>query len=271
MVRLAALWIFVFFSVGTAHGTELILTFDDGPISKDWWTKKIKECPSSSEYLSDLKRILIALEKQKMKAVFYVTGWGATERSKDCEARTEEGYRKAFQEGLKLIAKSDQWIGLHAFDHFKYKNPFLSQKEMREDLQKLISEIEKADFQFERIWRPPYGSQAFGRDELVKKMKLSWRKWKIDSMDWVYHDDAFPLFKMNSGPKAWKAQVRRSIRDGLKKYQKSKRAWVDLMFHVNERTSQEIGLFLEDIRKGQGALTMTEGGKGSATQSYLAR
>ncbi|MGC9974185.1 MAG: polysaccharide deacetylase family protein [Gaiellaceae bacterium] len=113
---------------GTAENSLLALTFDDGPSP---WTVEI----------------LDLLAEHRARATFFVLGASI--------ARRESTLRRTIAEGHQL--------GLHSWSHPHLGD--LSPDEIREEMLRTQTAIERATGTVARIWRPPY----FEADERVRR------------------------------------------------------------------------------------------------------
>ncbi|MFZ5827549.1 MAG: polysaccharide deacetylase family protein [Bacillota bacterium] len=125
----------------------VLLTFDDGP----------------SEYTVP---ILETLAKENIKAVFFITGYGARNHPDLVERIHQEGHI----------------LAVHSVTHANLSR--LSLQDQRKDLEPLVTLIEKVTGEKPRYFRPPFGAYNDDLRRLVDEMGMELINWTNGSLDW---------------------------------------------------------------------------------------
>ncbi len=128
---------------------KIALTFDDGPSSKT-------------------NEILQVLDKQKIKATFFILG-------KNIDKYPNE---------LKNINVQNHEIGNHGYSHSNMA--LLQDEEILEEIKKTQTLIFNIINFYPRIFRFPYGSYKNQSLEIIDFPIIMWNN---DSMDWLYSDE----------------------------------------------------------------------------------
>lgn len=261
----------------TNHKTVIIPTFDDGPFDRGLWSKKAKFCPSEKEFLKPLNEILATLKSLDLLGVFYVNGWGNIDLDANCETRTREGLSRIFRKGLKVISNEGHIIGLHSFTHDAYRKKGFSKQDIKNDIMQLQTEIKEADLKKNKIscknkssisplWRTPYGSHEDKMFEISMDMDLVPRLWKIDSLDYLAHDDSPVRFLFKKPLTSYMANQVGFAVSSQSSSADTKDPYLDILFHVNRHTSKNLHQLLYDIQsyleKNKRAKFTEEGGEG---------
>lgn len=138
-----------------AHQNDkvVMLTFDDGPSETD-----------------STAQILDVLKEKQVKAVFFVTGYGAKHTDM-----------------LKRIASEGHEIGLHTMTHQDLSA--LTPVEIREELEPLIQTVEEVTGQRPKYLRPPFGSYNDDVLAVANDLGLEVITWTSGSLDWEDNDE----------------------------------------------------------------------------------
>jgi delta-lactam-biosynthetic de-N-acetylase len=132
-----------------AAGLKVVmLTFDDGP------TKTITP------------QILDVLKKEKIRAIFFVTGYSV----------------EANPDMLKRIAAEGHIIGVHTMTHPDLTK--MSEDEQRKEIEPLIKTIVDLTGKRPTYFRPPFGSYNKDLLALSKELGLTVTTWSNGSLDW---------------------------------------------------------------------------------------
>lgn len=132
-----------------ARGRKVaMLTFDDGPN------------PGTTEQILDV------LKQYNVRAVFFVTGYGA--RHTDL---------------LRRIAAEGHIIGTHTMTHANLRE--LSREEQRREIVGVNEMVEAATGQKVRYFRPPFGAYNEDTLALMEELGLELINWSHGSRDWV--------------------------------------------------------------------------------------
>lgn len=131
-----------------AQGKKVaMLTFDDGPHPKHTDT------------------VLAALKRENVKALFFVTGYGAKNR-----------------DVLERIYRDGHTIGVHTMTHPNMTK--LSAEQMRQEIEPLIAIIEQVTGQKPKYFRPPFGAYNDELRKLLKEYNMELVNWTNGSLDW---------------------------------------------------------------------------------------
>lgn len=125
-----------------------MLTFDDGP------TKDVTP------------QILDTLKKEKVRAIFFVTGYSVA----------------ANPDMLKRIAAEGHIIGVHTMSHPDLAK--LSKDDQRKEIEPLIKTITDLTGKRPTYIRPPFGSYNKDTLALCKELGLTVTTWSNGSLDW---------------------------------------------------------------------------------------
>lgn len=200
------------------HPVTFIPTFDDGPLNKDLTTIERNPCPTAEEIARPLEKILTTLREQ-------------------------------FQILTRRIESEGHIVGLHAFDHLNYQDPFFSEDAIREDITHVIAEIRAAGIEPHPVWRTPYFSHAKERETIAKELGIVTHDVDIDSLDSFTHPDS-PMRDIVT-PALWWKVVSSAIDHAI--------AWqvipdnklnVDMLSHVNETTAENLPRILDRVKQG---------------------
>ncbi|MFO7172511.1 MAG: polysaccharide deacetylase family protein [Bacillota bacterium] len=132
-----------------ARGRKVaMLTFDDGPN------------PGTTEQILDV------LKQYNVRAVFFVTGYGA--RHTDL---------------LRRIAAEGHIIGTHTMTHANLRE--LSREEQRREIVGVNEMVEAATGQKVRYFRPPFGAYNEDTLALMEELGLELINWSHGSRDWL--------------------------------------------------------------------------------------
>ena len=225
----------------------VIPTFDDGPLNRNIWKKSVSSCPSEEEFLRPLNKILEKLKSKNILSVFYVSAWGDIDLDSNCPTRTEPILKKIFQQGLKKIEKAGHLIAIHSYKHTLYRNKNFDKKMMYNDIIKLKKEIAAAGVKLSNLWRTPYGSHALLQNTLKKELNLVSHMWELDSFDYLEHDDS-PVKMFFSNKNSWRLANQFGLAYTTHYIDKqSKKKYIDILFHVNERTANNLDNLLRDV------------------------
>ena len=110
--------------------------------------------------------LLDILEKYNVKSTFFLVG----------------DWVRKYPDDVKAIAKAGHDVGNHSDTH-----PYMTQKdtsEMRTEIEKCSSEIEKLTGKKPTLFRPPYGDYNNNVVDTVNDMGLYCVQWDVDSLDW---------------------------------------------------------------------------------------
>lgn len=130
-----------------AEQRVVLLTFDDGPSE---WTPAI----------------LDALAKEKVQAVFFITGYSARQHP----------------ELLERIHRDGHLLGVHTMTHPNMSQ--LSRAEQRKEIEPLVELIEQVTGEKPRYFRPPFGAYNQDLIDLLQEMELELINWTNGSLDW---------------------------------------------------------------------------------------
>lgn len=125
----------------------MLLTFDDGP----------------SEYTVP---ILETLAKENIKAIFFITGYGA----------------RNHPELVERIHKEGHILAVHTMTHPNMRR--LTKDGQRQEIQPLVELIEKVSGQKPRYFRPPFGAYNDDLRQLLMEMDMELINWTNGSKDW---------------------------------------------------------------------------------------
>lgn len=139
----------------------LLLTFDDGP------------------HPENTPEILGILEKNGVKAVFFVTG-----------SKVEE-----YPEIVKKISEKGHTIGNHSFSHSNLF-PFYLKNTMLSELERTAVLVEKLTGKKLRYFRPPFGVTNPRIAYAAKKLNYVTVGWSVRSKDTVLKDSGVILKKV---------------------------------------------------------------------------
>jgi peptidoglycan/xylan/chitin deacetylase (PgdA/CDA1 family) len=237
-----------------SQATRVILTFDDGPIGVE--QQEQNYAGSVEGWLADLDRILSTLTQWgaergcQIQAVFYAClGRFEPGRIFDVAAAKKLPHFPVFVEGLKRICGAGHILALHALNHRTYELVPHGGAGPREDIQALLDLMEDPGVAapFERTWRPPFGGLLTlqNEGEIAAELHLTHRAWAIDSEDWVYHQDSWGGLVNED---LWWDVVQQALAGGIFWHGGRGSQWVDILCHVNHRTSSrlpEILAFIE--------------------------
>lgn len=120
------------------------LTFDDGPTKGATAT------------------ILAALEREGIKATFFLTG--AEIEANPVEAR--------------MIVAAGHQIGNHSYSHRRMV--FMSYKTIADEIEKTNQLIRSLDYQGEIVFRPPYGKKLFGLPYYLQQKGITTITWDVE-------------------------------------------------------------------------------------------
>lgn len=129
----------------------VMLTFDDGPS---------KEATA---------RILDTLKEYNVKALFFVTGYGAKNRDL-----------------LERIHREGHTIGNHTSNHENLTK--LTKEQMRQEIAPVNQMIEQITGKKPKYFRPPFGAYNKAEGEVLKEFGLEWMNWSVGSLDWETKD-----------------------------------------------------------------------------------
>jgi hypothetical protein len=136
---------------------------------------------------------------------------------------------------------------LHAFNHNAYQ--ILNQDPERDiwALLDLMGGLQGVPWH--RTWRPPYGGDLTFEDEerIAARLGLKHRKWSIDSNDWQYHADALGALVPEW---LWPVVVKQSLSARILAPTWVSDKWLDILLHVNGRTSSHLGEILRMVEEG---------------------
>ena len=110
--------------------------------------------------------LLDTLDKYNVKSTFFLVG----------------DWVRKYPEDVKAIAKAGHDVGNHSDTH-----PYMTQKdtsEMRSEIEKCSSEIEKLTGKKPTLFRPPYGDYNNDVVDTVNDMGMYCVQWDVDSLDW---------------------------------------------------------------------------------------
>jgi peptidoglycan/xylan/chitin deacetylase (PgdA/CDA1 family) len=124
-----------------------MLTFDDGPSN---FTRSILE----------------TLKQENVKAVFFITGYGARNHPDLVERIHREGHI----------------LAVHTMTHPNMAR--LPKAEQRKEIQPLVELIEKVTGQRPKYFRPPFGAYNQDLRDLLAEMDLELINWTDGSLDW---------------------------------------------------------------------------------------
>lgn len=114
----------------------------------------------------DLDEILAILEKEQVKATFFVTGdWIST-----------------YPEAIKKIQKAGHDLGSHG-DHHKHMTG-LSMEENRKELKGCYDKMKALTGVEMNLFRAPYGDYNEAVVEIAKREGYQIVQWDVDSLDW---------------------------------------------------------------------------------------
>jgi delta-lactam-biosynthetic de-N-acetylase len=125
-----------------------MLTFDDGP------TKDVTP------------QILDTLKKEKVRAIFFVTGYGIEQAPEMVKRASDEGHI----------------IAVHTVTHPDMAT--LSQAEQRKEIEPVIAKIKEITGKQPAYFRPPFGSYNKDLLALCKELGLKVVTWSDGSLDW---------------------------------------------------------------------------------------
>lgn len=125
----------------------VLLTYDDGP----------------SQYTAELLDIL---KEKGVKAVFFITGYGAAQ----------------YPEMLKRIHEEGHTLAVHTMSHANMT--LLSREEMIADILPLVELIEEVTGERPRYYRPPHGAYNDTLLGVAAELGLELMTWSLGSLDW---------------------------------------------------------------------------------------
>lgn len=137
-----------------SNSKKVVLTFDDGPHPKT--TPKVLEI----------------LRKRNIKAIFFVLGLQA----------------EKYPELLKQIHAEGHEIGNHSYNHKNLAQ--LSEEQLKLQIEKTNSIIEKITGQKPEFLRPPYGAMNKQVIRAAMNEKMNILLWTIDPKDWQSKNEA---------------------------------------------------------------------------------
>lgn len=114
----------------------------------------------------DTKEILEILERNQVKATFFMTG----------------GWVKAYPEDVKKIAKAGHDLGNHSENH-KNMNQ-LSKEEIKKEIRSVHEKVESLTGIQMRFFRPPYGAYNDAVIKTAEEAGYMSVQWSVDSLDW---------------------------------------------------------------------------------------
>lgn len=269
--RTVASWIALSFLVGIAGAgcvdmppcpvdesapTNVVLTFDDGPLSADIADPSAASDPDT--LLDSLRTILGTLEQRKLHAVFYIKGPGNDDAA--------NALRPLFLEGLNEIRDGRHILGYHSYSHDPetWIQPFaprvVVQANMLADLDQLEQFLDETlaptglsrESMFHPIFRPPFGTGGTG---LVAAQAAAAAKgwichgYRIDSFDWTSNANAGPRFSevvpTDSEEERANYVVGR-LETGIATYHHG--STPDVLFHVNSFTAAYLDEWIDTLR-----------------------
>ena len=137
------------FYQGRKSGTEVALTFDDGPSREN------------------TPRILAALRRLEVHATFFVEG-RRVERFPDLARRiVEEGHE----------------LAIHGWSHASFRS--LGPSQLKSEIERTRAAIHRATGLDPRLMRPPFGRFADSARALFAQAGLDVVLWSVDSEDWA--------------------------------------------------------------------------------------
>ncbi len=196
---------------------------DTSPVAAETYSKELPiYCVDSDEKVvalsfdaawgnEDTAKILEILEKNDVKATFFMTG----------------GWVESFPEDVKAIAAAGHTLGNHSENHKNMSQ--LSVEECKEELMSVHNKVKELTGVDMILFRPPYGDY----DDMVVNTAYECGyypiQWSIDSLDWknygvqnivdtvVEHKalDNGAIILMHNGAK-YTASALQSVIDGLK-------------------------------------------------------
>jgi len=185
----------------TGKNGSVILSFDDGP------------APSEA-----LHQILSILEKNGIKAEFYLIG-------KEVEANPND---------TKAIAEQGHSVQNHSFSHIDLSKADLAEvKRQLKDTQQVI--LIRTGIEPDKI-RPPYGAGGWSGNldpELVKvsaQLNLSIQNWDVDTEDW-------------SRPRGIKMDM---VKQQL--IQNRGNARINILMHVQKETARDLPALINNLK-----------------------
>jgi peptidoglycan/xylan/chitin deacetylase (PgdA/CDA1 family) len=128
--------------------SPVLLTFDDGPSIE--WTSKIAG----------------TLKENNIKGVFFIVGKSASKHPQI----------------IKELLQSGMEIGVHSYSHKSL--PYLSTKEIEEEIDKTIESIRSASGVTPIYFRPPYGFYNKEVIEIARSRNLTTILWTKNAKDW---------------------------------------------------------------------------------------
>lgn len=180
-----------------AEGKKVVmLTFDDGP------------SPTGTT-----ARILDTLKENHVKAMFFVTGYGATNR---------DLLEREFKEGHVL--------GTHTQTHAYL--PDLSVAQMRQEIEPVITTVAEVTGTRPKYFRPPNGAYNDALRALLEEEGQELINWSDGSLDWDGLEDGY------KEPKLVVDQVMNYIHPGA----------VVLMHDTHEHTADALPELIRQIR-----------------------
>jgi len=229
--------------------TLVIPTFDDGPVGKEW--QEPGKCPETQDQLLHaLHKILAELRRRGVRAVFYVAFVSCDTSCKSGPKATDAGMKKAFQAGIDAITKDGHIIALHAYDQTLWEELIVDEDKLKEDIRKLMDLLQNVPYK--NLWRAPKGGMAtLAVPELIAdEMGLTYQEWDIDSEDYTYHHDAGCITNALYGKEQdWLKNVLDTLDWDIFWAGGSGAKWVDILFHVNNRTANNISKILDGVEK----------------------
>lgn len=179
----------------TTEQKTALLTFDDGPTA---------QTPA----------VLDALKAKGVKAVFFVTGYGA----------------KQHPEMLERIHQEGHILGIHTMSHHNLTK--LTREQQRQEIQPLAEQIEKVTGKKARYIRPPFGAYNDELLSLLKEMDLELINWSVGSLDWEGVVDGY------KDPQRVVADVDAQLHKGA----------VILMHDTMKHTTQAVPMVIDRLR-----------------------
>lgn len=135
-----------------AKGKKVVmLTFDDGP-SKEATVE-----------------VLDILKDNKVKALFFVTGYGA--KNEDL---------------IKRIAAERHTLGTHTQTHANLTK--LSREAARQEIVAVNETVERLTGVKPKYFRPPFGAYNEAVKGILKEAGMTWFNWSVGSLDWKTSD-----------------------------------------------------------------------------------
>lgn len=133
-----------------AKGKKVVLlTFDDGPTDKGYTAS-----------------ILDTLKQENIKAIFFITGYGAKH-----------------MDLVERIHREGHVLGIHTMTHPNMR--MLSKEKQREEIAPLYELIKQVTGEYPKYFRPPFGAYNPSLLELLRdEFKMELLNWSNGSLDW---------------------------------------------------------------------------------------